>query len=109
MDGANAWQQFHRITLPMLLFQTAPILVGQYTFNFNNYTIIQLFNGGGPFNPTKYGNLAGTSDLLISYIFKLTMENEYQAFGAAISILISIVLIVVAFIGYRRTSAFREG
>lgn len=108
MDGANSWQRLTNITLPMLLFQTAPILVGQYTFNFNNYTIIDLFNQGGPFNPTKYGNLAGTSDLLISYIFKLTMDNQYQAFGAAISILISIVLIVIAFVGYRRTAAFKE-
>ena len=107
MDGANSLQRLSNITLPMLLFQTAPILVGQYTFNFNNYTIIDLFNQGGPFNPGKYGNLAGTSDLLISYIFKLTMDNQHQAFGAAISILISLVLIVIAFIGYRRTSAFK--
>lgn len=108
MDGANGRQKLLNITLPMLLFQTAPILVGQYTFNFNNYTIIDLFNQGGPFNPSRYGNLAGSSDLLISYIFKLTMDNQYQAFGAAISILISLALIVIAFMGYRRTAAFKE-
>lgn len=50
------------------LFQIAPLLVGQYTFNFNNFSIIALFNNGGPFDPSKYGNLAGSSDLLISYI-----------------------------------------
>ncbi|WP_053943014.1 carbohydrate ABC transporter permease [Kallipyga gabonensis] len=108
MDGANGRQKLLNITLPMLLFQTAPILVGQYTFNFNNYTIIDLFNQGGPFNPSRYGNLAGSSDLLISYIFKLTMDNQYQAFGAAISVLISLALIVIAFMGYRRTAAFKE-
>ncbi|MDD7319450.1 MAG: hypothetical protein PUG74_12390, partial [Prevotellaceae bacterium] len=67
-----------------------------------------LFNQGGPFNPSRYGNLAGSSDLLISYIFKLTMDNQYQAFGAAVSVLISLVLIVIAFMGYRRTAAFKE-
>ncbi len=108
IDGATAWQRLRRITLPMILFQTAPLLVGQYTFNFNNFTIIDIFNGGGPFQPSKYGNLAGSSDLLISYIFKLTVTNQYQALGAAISIIISIALIVVAFMGYRQTAAFKE-
>ncbi|HHT45212.1 MAG TPA: ABC transporter permease subunit [Fastidiosipila sp.] len=108
IDGANARQRLTAITLPLVLFQTGPLLINQYTFNFNNYTIIRLFNDGGPPQPTTYGNLAGTSDLLISYIFKLTMENQHQALGAAIAILISLGLMIVAFIGYRRTAAFRE-
>lgn len=109
MDGASSMQRLLKITIPMVLFQTAPILVGQYTFNFNNYTIIELFNGGGPFNPLVYGNLAGSSDLLISYIYKLTMNNQFQALGAAISIVISIGLIIISYIGYRRTATFKEG
>lgn len=80
----------------------------QYTFNFNNFSIIYLFNLGGPFNPTKYGNLAGSSDILISYIYKLTIENQYQAIGAAITIGISLVLMVFAFLNFRRTKAFKE-
>lgn len=108
IDGATAWQRLRRVTMPLILFQTAPLLVGQYTFNFNNYTIIDIFNGGGPFIASKYGNLAGSSDLLISYIFKLTVQNQYQALGAAISIIISIALIVIAFMGYRQTAAFKE-
>lgn len=108
IDGATGWQKMRHITLPIVLFQTAPLLVGQYTFNFNNFSIIYLFNGGGPFNPNKYGNLAGTSDLLISYIYKLTMDNQYQAIGAAITTLISIGLMFFAFIGYRNSKAFKE-
>ena len=108
IDGATAKQKMMRITLPMVLFQTAPLLVGQYTFNFNNFSIIYLFNGGGPFNPTRYGNLAGSSDLLISYIYKLTMDNQFQAIGAAITILISLGLMVFAFLGYRNSKAFKE-
>lgn len=108
IDGATGWQKIRHITLPIVLFQTAPLLVGQYTFNFNNFSIIYLFNGGGPFNPSKYGNLAGSSDLLISYIYKLTMDNQYQAIGAAISILISLGLMFFAFIGYRNSKAFKE-
>lgn len=108
IDGATSWQKMKRITLPIVLFQTAPLLVGQYTFNFNNFSIIYLFNSGGPFNPTKYGNLAGSSDLLISYIYKLTMENQYQAIGAAITIVISLGLMMFAFIGFKNSKAFKE-
>ncbi|NLI90174.1 MAG: ABC transporter permease subunit [Epulopiscium sp.] len=108
IDGATSWQRIRRITLPIVLFQTAPLLVGQYTFNFNNFSIIYLFNGGGPFNTSKYGNLAGSSDLLISYIYKLTMDNQYQAIGAAITAIISLGLMFFAFLGYRNSKAFKE-
>ena len=91
MDGATTWQKLRHITLPIVLFQTAPLLVGQYVFNFNNFSIIYLFNGGGPFEPSKYGNLAGSSDLLISYIYKLTIENQYQGIGAAITVFVSLL------------------
>ncbi len=108
IDGANGWQKIKRITLPMVLFQTAPLLISQYTFNFNNFSIIYLFNGGGPFNPSKYGNLAGSSDILISYIYKLTMDNQYQAIGAAITLVVSLGLMLFAFIGFKNSKAFKE-
>ncbi len=108
IDGATDWQKLRRITLPIVLFQTAPLLVGQYTFQFNNFSIIWLFNQGGPFNPTRYGNLAGGTDLLISYIYKLVMENQYQAIGAAISIIIALGLMLFAFIGFKNSKAFKE-
>ncbi|MBS4535512.1 ABC transporter permease subunit [Clostridium sp. D2Q-14] len=108
MDGATTWQKLRRITIPIVLFQTAPLLVGQYVFNFNNFSIIYLFNGGGPFEPSKYGNLAGSSDLLISYIYKLTIENQYQGIGAAITIFVAIAVMFVSFLGYRNSKAFKE-
>lgn len=85
------------------------MLVTQYTFNFNNFSVIFLFNEGGPFNPNKFGNLAGSSDLLISYIYKLTTDNKYQAIGAAITIVISLGLMVFAYLGFRNSKGFKEG
>lgn len=108
IDGAKGFQQTLRITIPLVLFQTAPLLINQYTFNFNNFSIIYLFNRGGPFFPSLYGNLAGSSDLLISYIYKLTVQNQYQGIGAAITIVISLVLMFVSYLGYRNTKAFKE-
>lgn len=108
IDGATSFKKLSKITVPLVLFQTAPLLVGQYTFNFNNFSIIWLFNNGGPFSPSKYGNIAGSTDLLISYIYKLTIENQYQAFGAAITIFISLALIIISYIGYRNTEVFKK-
>ena len=109
IDGATSFKKLSKITVPLVLFQTAPLLVGQYTFNFNNFSIIALFNNGGPFDPSKYGNLAGSSDLLISYIFKLTMNSQYQAIGATITVIISVALMIIAYIGYKNTDAFKRG
>lgn len=108
IDGASGWRRTFKITIPLVLFQIAPMLINQYTFNFNNFSIIYLYNQGGPFNPQVYGNLAGSSDILISYIYKLTMESQYQAIGAAITVFISIILIIISYLGYRRSSAFKE-
>ncbi len=108
IDGATGFQKAIKITVPLVLFQTAPLLIIQYAFNFNNFSIIYLFNLGGPFNPSKYGNLAGASDILISYIYKLTIENQYQAIGAAVTMVISLVLMFIAFLNFKRTKSFKE-
>lgn len=108
IDGASAWQRVSRITIPLVLFQTAPLLVGQYTFNFNNFSVIRLFNGGGPFDPAKYGNLGGSTDLLITYIYNLVMERNYQAMGAAVTMIVSLALMIFTFIGFKNSKAFRE-
>lgn len=63
----------------------------------------------GPFEPSKYGNMAGGTDLLISYIYKLTIEKQYQSIGAAITVFISIGLIIFAYIGFKNSKAFKEG
>lgn len=109
IDGASSFEKLKKITIPLVLFQIAPLLVTQYTFNFNNFSVIFLFNGGGPFDPQRYGNLAGSSDLLISYIYKLVMVNQYQAIAAAITIFISLGLMFFAFLGFRNSKGFKEG
>ncbi|HEX7065800.1 MAG TPA: sugar ABC transporter permease, partial [Bacillales bacterium] len=105
VDGASIWQKFRKITLPMVLYATAPILITQYTFNFNNFNVIFLFNGGGPAVP---GSTAGATDILISWIYSLTINSAQYAKAAAITMLLSIIVIAVALWQFRRTRSFQE-
>lgn len=105
IDGATAFQKFKAITLPLVLYAMAPIIITQYTFNFNNFNIIYLFNAGGPAVP---GSTAGGTDILVSWIYKLTMQNSQYALAAALTILLSIVVIGIALWQFRRTNSFKE-
>lgn len=105
VDGATVWQQFKKITLPLVLYATAPILITQYTFNFNNFSIIYLFNAGGP---AVSGQNAGGTDILISWIYKLTMTSAQYGKAAALTMMLSIIVISVALWQFRRTKSFQE-
>ncbi|MEH7892980.1 maltosaccharide ABC transporter permease MalC [Bacillus thuringiensis] len=105
VDGATAWQQFRKITLPLVLYATAPILITQYTFNFNNFSIIYLFNNGGP---AVSGQNAGGTDILISWIYKLTMTSAQYGKAAALTMILSLIVITVALWQFKRTKSFQE-
>lgn len=106
IDGATGVQQFRHITLPLILTSMAPILITQFTTNFNNFNIIYLFNGGGPAMP---GSTAGGTDILVSWIYKLTMQSNQYALAAALTILLSIFVMGIALWQFRRTNSFSEG
>lgn len=105
VDGGTRWQKFRHITLPHVLFATAPLLIIQYTSNFNNFNIIYLFNGGGP---SVRGQTAGGTDILISWVYKLTFTTNNYNMAAAISLIIGVIVIAFAFFQFRRTRSFRE-
>jgi arabinogalactan oligomer/maltooligosaccharide transport system permease protein len=105
IDGASAFKKFKHITLPLILVAMAPIIITQYTFNFNNFNIIYLFNGGGPAVP---GTTAGGTDILVSWIYKLTMQSSQYSLAAALTILLSIFVISIALWQFRRTNSFKE-
>ena len=106
IDGASILGKFKNITLPMILIAMAPIIITQFTFNFNNFNIIYLFNGGGPAVP---GSTAGGTDILVSWIYKLTMQSSQYSLAAALTILLSVFVIAIALWQFRRTNSFKEG
>nr|WP_241154440.1 sugar ABC transporter permease [Staphylospora marina] len=105
VDGATSWQKFRNITLPMALYATGPLLIVQYVGNFNNFNVIYLFNKG---NPPVPGSTAGGTDILISWVYKLTFNTFKFNYAAAISIVIGLVVAAVSFLQFRRMRAFRE-
>lgn len=106
IDGATESQKFRKVTLPLVLYQTAPILVMNLAGNFNNFGTIYLLTDGGPTN-TSY-QYAGSTDILISWVYKMTMNVNQYSMATAISILIFIVVALVSVINLRRTRAFKE-
>jgi arabinogalactan oligomer/maltooligosaccharide transport system permease protein len=97
VDGATSVQQFMKITLPYMLFVTGPSLLTSFVGNLNNFNIIYLLSGGGPANTeigTVGGQQVGHSDLLITFLFKVTTGSGSKYYLA--SVLGIFVFIVVA-------------
>jgi len=109
IDGATGWQQFRNITLPLLLVAMAPLLVASFAFNFNNFTVIELFNNGGP--PISAGTVAGHTDVLLSYTYRLAFAGASgtdYGFAAAVGIVIFIIVGTLTFFNFRLTRRFEE-
>ncbi len=105
IDGANAVQAFFKITLPYMLFVMTPYLITQFTGNINNFNIIFLLTGGAPI-PVE--STAGKTDLLVTWLYKLTVEKNYYNLGAVIGIMTFITLAIVALLTYRNTASYKD-
>lgn len=99
IDGANAWQMFRKITLPYMLFVTGPYLLTSYTGNLNNFNIIYLLSGGGPKNIKMVGG-AGNTDLLVTWLYKMTVNDTNYCMAAVIGIMVFVVTAVISLVVY---------
>jgi len=95
IDGASPRQVFARITLPLLLKIVTPLLIASFAFNFNNFNLIFLLTGGGPRNELD-GQIAGATDILISYTYKIGLAS-------AISVIIFIIIASISLFGVRKS------
>jgi ABC-type sugar transport system permease subunit len=110
VDGANAWQKFRQITLPLLLVAVGPLLVASFTFNFNNFNLIYLFNAGGPPIPGT-PTPAGHTDILISYVYNLAFtatRGVNYGFASAITIVIFFIVGAITLFQFRYTRMWEE-
>ncbi|MEU1971124.1 ABC transporter permease subunit [Microbacterium sp. NPDC019599] len=109
MDGANPWQIFRRIKLPLLLVTVTPLLIASFAFNFNNFNLIYMLTNGGP----RFSDVSipvGHTDILISMVYKVAFTGQNRDYGlaSAFTILIFIVVTVMAIISFRKTKALEE-
>ena len=101
IDGANPLQQFIKITFPYMLQVTTPYLITNFIGNINNFGVIYFLTGGGP-NTLEYYKGAGKTDLLVTWLYKLTNESNDYNLAATIGILIFIISAVFSMITYAR-------
>lgn len=108
IDGASGLRRFFKITLPYMLFVTGPYLITQFIGNINNFNVIYLLSGGGPGDPLKYTNGAKGTDLLITWLYKLSLgtDRNYKL-ASVIGILVFVISAVFSLIVYNKSSAVK--
>ncbi|MCL2861781.1 MAG: sugar ABC transporter permease [Firmicutes bacterium] len=106
IDGATGFRQFTKITLPFVIFATTPVIIMQFIGNFNNFGIF-FFLRHGTFS--MIGDVPySDTDLLVNWIFRLTVDARRYDLGAAVSLLMFIATSAIALFIYLRSPAYRK-
>ena len=105
VDGAKPVRIFFKITFPYIFFITTPYLISSFIGNITSFNIIFMLSGGGP---SVAGYKAGQTDLLVTWLYKLTVENSNYNQGAVIGIITFICTSIVTLVTYRRSKSYKE-
>ena len=106
IDGAGPVRKFVSITLPYMIFVTAPATITTFVTNFNNFNVIYLLTGGGPFSLDYYQ--AGKTDLLVTWLYKLTVNQNDYSLASTIGIFIFVLVSTCSLLVYNRTDAVKK-
>ena len=110
VDGASGWQVFRRITFPLLMVSLAPLLIGAFAFNFNNFVLIFLLTDGGP--PILDAAVpVGETDILISFTFDVAVQSgrgQNFGLGSAITVFIFFLVATISAVSFRYTRRLEE-
>lgn len=105
IDGASRWKQFVKITLPFVIFSTTAVLITNFINNFNNFGVFYFLRGG----MYKDGYfLASDTDLLINWLYNLSIDNSYYGIGAAVSLIIFVITSLFSVSVYVKSAAFKK-
>ncbi|MBQ9661532.1 MAG: sugar ABC transporter permease [Oscillospiraceae bacterium] len=107
IDGANVFQTFRKITLPYMLFVTGPFLLTQFIGNLNNFNVIFLLNQGNPKSLSLAKN-AGSTDLLVTWLYKMTINDSNYKIAAVIGIMVFLVTAVISLIVYNTMPSVKD-
>lgn len=102
--GAGPITNFFRITMPLILKPLTPLLISSFAYNFNNFVLISLLTGGLP-DFLNTATPAGTTDILVSYTYRMSFQDSGQQFGlaAAISTVIFLMVAAISLVQIRAT------
>ena len=108
IDGASPFKTFTKITLPYMIFVTTPQLITQFVGNINNFNVIFLLSNGGPTNPDYFN--AGYTDILVTWLYNLSMGSGVQDYGlaSAIGILVFIICATLSLIVYNNSKSMKD-
>ena len=108
IDGASAIRTVRSIIMPLLLVAVGPLLIASFAYNFNNFGLIFLLTGGGPFEASN--SSIGSSDLLITYAYRLAFSGPSPNYGlaATVSIFIFFIVALMSYQGFRRSKALED-
>lgn len=106
IDGASPVVMFTQITMPYILHVTTPYLITQFTGNINNFNVIYFLSGGGPETLEYYQ--AGKTDLLITWLYKLTVSSRDYNYAATIGIMVFVILAIVSLVTFRNSGSYKN-
>lgn len=108
--GASPWDNFRRITLPLILKPLTPLLISAFAFNFNNFVLISLLTGGRP-DHLDSDVPAGTTDILVSYTWRIAFQDSGNQYGlaAAVSTVIFALVALITVVQMRVAKMGDEG
>ena len=108
IDGASPFKTFTKITLPYMIFVTTPQLITAFVGNINNFNVIFLLTGGNPSNPDYFN--AGHTDILVTWLYNLSMGSGVQDYGlaSAIGILVFVICATLSLIVYNNSKSMKD-
>lgn len=109
VDGASKVARFRHITLPLVMYQTAPLMILSFAHNLNNFGAIFFLTGGGPAVSDTTTTGAGGTDIMVSWIYKLTINLLQYHNASVLAIMIFVVLAPFAIWQFQRTKSYKEG
>lgn len=104
IDGGNAWSDFWDITFPIIMITIAPMLITQFTFAFNNVTIIYMLGGSAV---KEVGAQYGPLEIMSSLGYQLTLDANYST-AATLSLIVSAVMSVIVIFSWLKSGAFKN-
>jgi multiple sugar transport system permease protein len=89
VDGANAWEAFRRVTIPLLMPVLMFVVVTQAVFSFQVFVPVYQMTRGGPLDATK---------VLVYYIYQQGFRFQDMGYASALSVVALIIMIVISYL-----------